>query len=114
MFSACSVKMSGKRVQVTGSSMYPLAVVVDSSVRRNNTDIGALAAKDGAGATVMIWNYHDDDRQVESVAAIDLTITAVPASRVSIIEYRIDQEHSNSYDGMEENGISAAAYSRTN
>jgi xylan 1,4-beta-xylosidase len=90
-------KMSGKRVQVTGSSMYPLAVVVDSSVRRNNTDIGALAAKDGAGATVMIWNYHDDDRQVESVAAIDMTITGVPGGRVSIIEYRIDQEHSNSY-----------------
>jgi xylan 1,4-beta-xylosidase len=90
-------KMKGKRVQVTGDKMYPLAVVVDSSVRRNHTDIGALAAKDVKGATVMIWNYHDDDR-IGDAAAIDVTITGVPAKQVSITEYRIDADHSNSYE----------------
>jgi len=91
-------KMSGKRVHVTGSSMYRLAVVVDSSVRRSYTDIGALAAKDGGAATVMVWNYHDDDRKAGKAAAIDVTITGVPARHVSVTEYRIDENHSNSYE----------------
>ena len=38
-------KMKGKRVEVTGNKMYPLAVMVDSSVRRSHTDIGALATE---------------------------------------------------------------------
>lgn len=91
-------KMKGKRVQVRGSSMYPLSVVVDSSIRRDNTDIGALAAKDAKGATIMVWNYHDNDRTAEDAAPVDVTITGVPAGQIRIIEYRIDRDHSNAYE----------------
>ena len=91
-------KMKGKRVEVVGSNMYPLNVVVDSSIRRHYTDIGALAAKDLKGATVMIWNYHDDDLNRGDPAVIDVTITGVPAAQVNITEYRIDGEHSNAYE----------------
>lgn len=90
-------KMKGKRVLVSGTNMYPLHIVVDSSIRRNYSDVGALAARDINGATVMIWNYHDNDRNTEEVAAIDVIITGVPATRVSITEYRVDNSHSNSY-----------------
>src|SRR4028119_1835549 len=54
-------KMKGTRVQVQGSQMYPLATVRDSSVRKEQTDIGGLASKEAGSAAVMIWNYHDDD-----------------------------------------------------
>lgn len=91
-------KMKGKRVHVRGSSMYPLSVVVDSSIRRDNTDIGALAAKDVKGATIMIWNYHDNDLTTEDAAPVDVTITGVPAAQIRIIEYRIDRDHSNAYE----------------
>ena len=91
-------KMKGKRVQVRGSSMYPLNVVVDSSIRRDNTDIGALAAKDAKGATIMVWNYHDNDRTTEGAAPVDVTIAGVPAGQIRMIEYRIDRDHSNAYE----------------
>jgi xylan 1,4-beta-xylosidase len=42
--------------------MYDLETFVDSSVRKQ-TDIGAIAAKDKNSATVMVWNYHDEDKQ---------------------------------------------------
>ena len=53
--------MKGKRVAVSGNQMYDLKTMVDSSVRRTYNDVGGLAAKDKKSATVMIWNYHDDD-----------------------------------------------------
>jgi xylan 1,4-beta-xylosidase len=90
-------KMKGQRVAVTSSSMYPLNIVVDSSVRRNHTDIGALAAKDKSGSTVMIWNYHDEDQNLNETSSIEVSMTAIPANKVNVTEYRIDQEHSNAY-----------------
>jgi len=97
-------KMKGKRVQVTGSHMYPLPVVVDSSIRRDYTDIGALASKEGSRATVMVWNYHDDDRNIEETANVDVRIAGIPGRQVSITEYRIDREHANSYEAWKKMG----------
>lgn len=96
--------MKGKRVAVTGSSMYPLAVVVDSSIRRGKTDIGGLAAKEKDRATVMVWNYHDDDRNIEEETEVDVKITGVPSRQISITEYRIDSEHANSYEAWKKMG----------
>jgi hypothetical protein len=64
--------MKGKRVLVAGSDMYPLSIVVDSSIRRDYTDIGALAAKENNRATVMVWNYHDDDRNIDEETEVDV------------------------------------------
>lgn len=89
-------KMKGKRVDVTGNRMYDLKTFVDSSVRKQ-TDIGAIAAKDKRSATVMVWNYHDEDRQ-SAPEPIAVTIDGLPTGSVSIVEYRIDNEHSNSYE----------------
>ncbi|RYE00599.1 MAG: beta-xylosidase, partial [Sphingobacteriaceae bacterium] len=46
-------KMSGNRVEVSGSNFYPLKTVRDSSVR-NGEDIGGLASKDKNTASVMV------------------------------------------------------------
>jgi xylan 1,4-beta-xylosidase len=89
--------MKGKRVAVNGSQMYDLTTMVDSSVRKNFNDVGGLAAKDKKSATVMIWNYHDDD-VIKPALPVTITIDGVPAKLVTLIHYRIDDEHSNSYE----------------
>jgi xylan 1,4-beta-xylosidase len=46
----------------------------------------------------MVWNYHDDDVPAPA-AAVDLSIRGIPAAahRVLLVQYRIDQTHSNAY-----------------
>jgi xylan 1,4-beta-xylosidase len=45
----------------------------------------------------MIWHYHDDDVPAPT-ATIDLSISGIPAQRALIEHYRVDQQHSNSYE----------------
>jgi xylan 1,4-beta-xylosidase len=89
--------MKGKRVAVTGNQMYDLKTMVDSSVRQNYNDVGGLAAKDKKSATVMIWNYHDDDVMKPALPVV-VSINGLPAKSVTFTQYRIDDEHSNSYE----------------
>ncbi len=88
--------MKGKRVAVTGNRMYDLKTFVDSSVR-GLPDIGAIAAKDKNSATIMLWNYHDEDKQ-EPAEDITVEANGLPAKKITIIEYRIDDKRSNSYE----------------
>jgi len=88
--------MKGKRVMAESNRRYALQDVMDSSVRRQ-TDIGALASTDKNSAAVMIWNYHDEDRQ-SPAENIDVTISDIPAKQIKFTHYRIDNEHSNSYE----------------
>jgi xylan 1,4-beta-xylosidase len=94
--------MKGKRVEVSANRMYDLKTFVDSSVR-GQTDIGALAAKDKRSATVMIWNYHDEDK-LDDGERVVLSIEGVKASKVNAIVYRIDDELSNSYTAWKRMG----------
>lgn len=89
--------MKGKRVDVSSNRMYSLFAIRDSGVRKATTDIGAIAAKDNRTATVMAWNYHDDDLAGET-ENVQLTINGIPSTSVKLTEYRIDKEHSNSYE----------------
>jgi len=89
-------KMKGNRVEVQSERMYKLQTVLDSSVRGVQTDIGALASKDERSAAIMIWNYHDDDKQGVS-EHISLTVKGLSQNAVTMTHYRIDNEHSNSY-----------------
>lgn len=94
--------MKGKRVAVESMRMYPLDSVLNSSIR-NQTDIGALASKDERSAAVMIWNYHDEDKQAPA-EPIRMTVNGLPAGPVKITHYRIDSEHSNSYEAWKKMG----------
>jgi xylan 1,4-beta-xylosidase len=87
--------MKGIRVETESNRMYHLQKILDSSVR-GNTDIGALASKDKTAAAIMVWNYHDEDKQAEG-EKIDITINNLPAKKCILTHYRIDNEHSNSY-----------------
>ena len=88
--------MKGKRVAVNGTRMYDLKTFVDSSVR-DQTDIGATAAIDKRSATIMIWNYHDEDLQ-DAGEEISILINGLKTKQATLTEYRIDSDHSNSYE----------------
>jgi xylan 1,4-beta-xylosidase len=90
-------KMKGKRVAVAGNQMYDLKTMVDSSVRKNYNDVGGLAAKDKRSATVMLWNYHDDD-VIKPALPVVVSIDGLTAKVVTLMQYRIDDKHSNSYE----------------
>jgi xylan 1,4-beta-xylosidase len=95
--------MKGKRVAVNSDRMYPYLIVRDSGVRKPTTDIGAIAAKHGRTATVMVWNYHDDDTTGKP-ADVVIQCQGIPAQQVTIKQYRIDREHSNSYEAWKKMG----------
>ena len=89
--------MKGKRIKVKGDNMYPVKTVIDSGLRGSHTDIGALASKDKKEVAVMVWNYHDDDIR-DAGNTVKVTINDLPANTVTLTQYRIDEQHSNSYE----------------
>jgi xylan 1,4-beta-xylosidase len=88
-------QMSGDRVQATSSHGLSVEDIRDRGVR-GAPDISALAARSPRSATVLVWNYHDDDLPAPA-APITLTIDGLPAGRATVTHTRIDETHSNSY-----------------
>ncbi len=88
-------QMSGNRVEAVSSAGLTVAAIRDAGVR-DAPDISALAARSSNSATVLMWNYHDDDLPAPA-APITLTIQGLPAGRATITHLRIDETHSNSY-----------------
>lgn len=95
--------MSGNRVNVTANRMYPLTDVLSHSIRGDQSDIGAIAATDKNNATVMVWNYHDVDKDAP-VETAQVSIENIPAKKGTLKIYLIDKEHSNSYEAWKKMG----------
>jgi xylan 1,4-beta-xylosidase len=85
----------GDRVEVTGNAMGAQDIIT-RAIRGDTVDISALATRDGNAASVMVWNYHDLDVSAPD-ANVSLTVNSLPAERVLMHHYRIDETHSNSY-----------------
>jgi xylan 1,4-beta-xylosidase len=88
-------KMTGNRVDAESSGALPLDDVRDGSVR-GTADVNALATADPHSASVLVWNYHDDDLPGPP-ADITLTVDGIPARSPTVTHYRIDTDHSNAY-----------------
>ena len=98
--------MTGNRVGVTGDGAYDAAAILQSGVLGERTDINALAARSAKGATVLLWNYHDNDI-IDAGSPVRVTIKGIPASKVVMTHYRIDQDHSNAYAAWKKMGSPA-------
>jgi len=107
--------MPGTRLEVSNEDAIPLDSLVRRGVRGEKADIHALAAGDKKGIGVMVWNYHDDDLPA-AAASVVLKLKGVAARRVVAEHYRIDAEHSNSYEVWKKMGspqtVSAEQYSQ--
>jgi xylan 1,4-beta-xylosidase len=88
--------MEGDRVEARSSGALELESMLKSGVK-GPADVGALGTRDERSVAVMIWNYHDVDAAA-APAAIELAIRGLPAGRVLTHHYRVDGEHSNSYE----------------
>ncbi|MEO6522860.1 MAG: beta-xylosidase [Mucilaginibacter sp.] len=88
--------MKGNRVEAKSQRMYTLKSVLDSGIRKT-TDVGVLASRDKSSAAVMLWNYHDEDKQ-NAGETIVVNISGIPSHTLKVTQYRIDNEHSNSYE----------------
>ena len=88
-------QMSGDRVKAVSSAGLTVDEIRDKGVR-GAPDISALAARSARSATVLVWNYHDDDLPAPP-AAVTLTLDGLPAGTATVSHMRIDETHSNSY-----------------
>lgn len=94
--------MGGERVEVVQENPVTAKEVMEKKVR-DRPDIHALVSRDGNTVSVMVWNYHDNDLPAPD-AEIKLNVKDLPADRVLIHHYRIDEDHSNSYTVWREMG----------
>jgi xylan 1,4-beta-xylosidase len=88
-------QMSGNRVLAVSSAGLSVEEIRDTGVR-GAPDISALAARSARSATVLVWNYHDDDVPAPA-ATVQLSLEGLPAGRATLAHFRIDESHSNSY-----------------
>jgi len=88
--------MKGERVPVESSGHISLEAIAKAGVRDGRVDIDGLATRDSHNISVMVWNYQDDDL-TGAPAPTKIDIAGVPAQRVLVHHYRIDQTHSNAY-----------------
>ncbi|MEH6305443.1 beta-xylosidase [Olivibacter sp. CPCC 100613] len=88
--------MRGDRILAESNRMYPLETVLDSSICGAQTDIGAMATKEANAAAVMVWNYHDVDKQGPA-EMVHVVMDHVPVKSARLTIYLIDDENSNSY-----------------
>jgi xylan 1,4-beta-xylosidase len=96
--------MKGKRAAVSGDLAYDFISVRDSSVRGERPDISALAAIDDNTATVLVWNYHDLN-VIRPSTDVKISMSGIEATtKATYVHYRIDQQHSNSYEAWKEMG----------
>ena len=89
-------RMSGDFVKVESTGALPLDVVRDTGVLER-PDVNAIATQQDRGASVLVWNYHDDDVPA-APTDVALSIEGLPAHRMTVEHYRIDADHSNAYE----------------
>jgi xylan 1,4-beta-xylosidase len=86
-----------QRVEATSSGRLSLDALLENSAR-SRPDIGVIATRGGHSASILVWNY-DDNAAVAPPAKIDIEVAGLPgrATQVLTAQYRIDDEHSDSY-----------------
>jgi xylan 1,4-beta-xylosidase len=101
-------KMSGERVAATSNHAVSLDDMLQKGVR-NQPDVAALASRSDNRVAILVWHYHDDDI-VGPDAAVSLSISGLPTSvdRATVTHFRVDKEHSNSYDAWRRMGAPVA------
>ena len=94
--------MGGSRITVESTGALPLEAVRDTGVR-SAADVSAIASLQNGAISILVWNYHDDILPA-SPAEVELVVEGVPSDRALLHHYRIDADHSNSYEAWKKMG----------
>jgi xylan 1,4-beta-xylosidase len=95
--------MGSTRIETTSKSGISWEKVIESGVRGDEPDINAIASKSKNNVTLMIWNYHDNDRRSVD-ADVEVVLNGIPAEKVITTVYRIDRDNNNSYETWKKMG----------
>ena len=89
--------MGPERIVAVSSGALETADILSSGVR-GVPDINAVATRSGNQATILVWNYHDDD-VAATAAQVHLSVRGLPGdlSRALTEHFRVDSLHSNAY-----------------
>jgi xylan 1,4-beta-xylosidase len=100
--------MGGDRLAVESTGEVPLEAIRRSGVRGENPDVAALASLHDGELCVLAWNYHDDDKPAPP-SEVDLTLEHLPIADGPALfhHYRIDADHSNSFEAWKAMGSPA-------
>jgi xylan 1,4-beta-xylosidase len=89
--------MGGTRVATTSTGEVPMATMLKTGVR-GAADVDAMATREGAEASVLVWDYHDAAGGGEAAeATVQVDGLPLGVRRALLQEYRIDATHSNAY-----------------
>lgn len=94
--------MRGDRIKAESNRGIPAKTIIAEGVR-NTDDVDAFATRSDKDISVLTWNYHDDDLAA-APEHVQLNITGVPAARVLLRHYRIDESHSNAWTAWKKMG----------
>ena len=96
--------MRGRLIEAESSNSVSLDAIRTAGVR-GAPDVGSLASREERMISIMVWNYHDDELPGPD-ADIELTVQGFPVAlnRVLSHQYRIDRDHSNSYEAWKRMG----------
>ena len=95
-------KMNGDRLNVSSTSAQSVDAIRDRGVR-GAPDIYALATRSARTLAILVWNYHDDDLPT-APAEVELTVNGARDGRPMFTHYRVDADHSNSYETWKKMG----------
>ena len=94
----------GQRLDVQSDGAVQLNDMLRDGVRKHS-DVSAIASITKNKLYVMIWHYHDDDVPGPN-ANIELELTNLPVALgdAALTEFRIDNDHSNSFAAWQRMG----------
>ena len=94
--------MTGDRLAVVNPGAATLDAMLAGGVK-DRPDIHAMASADAGTVAVLVSNYHDSGKPGPA-AAIDLTVSGLPAGQFLVQHYRVDDQFSNSYEHWKKMG----------
>src|SRR5262249_26481276 len=97
--------MTGNRLTIDNPAAATLDAMLAGGVKAN-PDISTLAAANERSVSVLISNYHDSGKPGPD-APVRLTTAGLAAGRVLLEHFRVDSEHSNSYEAWKKMGSPA-------
>jgi xylan 1,4-beta-xylosidase len=96
-------KMRGERLPVENGNAFSLEQLMKKGVHDSIADIHAIASGNRRTAYVMVWHYYDDDLPA-APASVTIQVKNIPAKRISVKEYRVDEQASNAYTSWKKIG----------
>jgi xylan 1,4-beta-xylosidase len=94
--------MGSERIAATSSHQAALDDMLRSGVRER-PDVGVIASRGARSVTAMVWHYHDINAPGEE-AEVELAISGLDVPRARLTHYRIDRNHSNSWEAWKQMG----------